>query len=81
TFDLAGLGKLAGRYLVESARHRIDRGGGYSTELEVKRASLPVQKGSGRTGKKPAGKGLKVYGLKDGQVDVVGTTPQKGKKK
>ncbi|WP_047257733.1 phage late control D family protein [Chromobacterium subtsugae] len=81
TFNLAGLGKLNGRYLVESARHRIDRSSGYSTELEVKRASLPVQKGSGRTGKKAASKGLKVYGVKNGQVDVVGTTPQKGKKK
>ncbi|MFB9159992.1 phage late control D family protein [Chromobacterium violaceum] len=80
TFDLAGLGRLTGRYLVESARHRIDRGGGYLTELEVKRASLPVQKGGKPSHNKPAGKGLKVYGLKDGQVDVVGTTPQKGKK-
>ncbi|OHX10252.1 Cro/Cl family transcriptional regulator [Chromobacterium sphagni] len=80
TFDLVDCGKLSGRYLVESARHRIDRSGGYTTDLEVKRAALAVQQGKGTAGKKPAS-GLKVYGIKDNQVQVVGTTPQKGKKK
>ncbi len=83
TFALADCGKLSGRYLVESARHRIDRGSGYTTELEVKRVGLPVAKGkgSGTAAKKNAGKSLKVYGVKnDGQVGVVGTT-QASKKK
>lgn len=82
TFELADCGKLSGKYLVESARHHIDRGGGYTTELEVKRVSLPVAKGNGgSTAKKKPGKSLKVYGVKnDGQVGVVGTT-QVSKKK
>ncbi|MCG9079481.1 contractile injection system protein, VgrG/Pvc8 family [Laribacter hongkongensis] len=83
TFDLADCGKLDGRYLVESARHRIDRGGGYTTELEVKRAALPVAKGKGSstTTRKKSGKPLKVYGVKsDGQVGVVGTTEGSKKK-
>lgn len=41
TFDLTDCGKLSGKYLIESARHRLDRGGGYTTELEVKRVALP----------------------------------------
>ena len=40
TFDLTDCGKLSGKYLIESARHRLDRGG-YTTELEVKRVALP----------------------------------------
>lgn len=82
TFELADCGKLSGKYLVESARHRFDRGGGYTTELEVKRVALPVAKGKGgSTAKKKPGKSLKVYGVKsDGQVGVVGTT-QVSKKK
>lgn len=82
TFALADCGKLSGKYLVESARHHIDRGGGYTTELEVKRVALPVAKGKGgSTAKKKPGKSLKVYGVKsDGQVGVVGTT-QVSKKK
>lgn len=82
TFNLADCGRLSGKYLVESARHRLDRGGGYVTELEVKRVALPVAKGKGgSTAKKKPGKSLKVYGVKsDGQVGVVGTT-QVSKKK
>lgn len=83
TFALADCGKLSGKYLVESARHRLDRGGGYVTELEVKRVALPVAKGKGggTAAKKKSGKSLKVYGVKnDGQVGVVGTT-QVSKKK
>lgn len=82
TFELADCGKLSGKYLVESARHRIDRSGGYTTELEVKRVALAVttDKG-GSTAKKKSGKSLQVYGVKsDGQVGVVGTT-QVSKKK
>lgn len=82
TFWLADCGKLSGKYLVESARHRIDRGGGYTTELEVKRVALPVTSGtSGTTAKKKSGKTLKVYGVQSNdQVGVVGTT-QASKKK
>lgn len=81
TFDLTGCGKLDGRYLVESARHRVDRSGGYTTELEVKRAAISVAKGKGGgAAKKKSGKSLKVYGMKDGKVDVVGTTTVSKKK-
>lgn len=74
---------LSGKYLIESARHRRDRSSGYTTELEVKRVA-GVQQGKGNAAaakKKTSGKGLKVYGLKNGQIQVVGTTPQKSKKK
>lgn len=76
TFELTDCGKLSGKYLVDSARHRIDRGGGYTTELEVKRVALPVTSGtSGTTTKKKSGKTLKVYGVQSNdQVGVVGTT-------
>lgn len=82
TFWLADCGKLSGKYLVESARHRIDRGGGYTTELEVNRVALPITSGtSGTTTKKKSGKTLKVYGVQSNdQVGVVGTT-QASKKK
>lgn len=82
TFELADCGKLSGKYLLESARHRMDRGGGYTTELEVKRVALPVTSGtSGTTAKKKFGKTLKVYGIQSNdQVGVVGTT-QASKKK
>lgn len=82
TFELADCGKLSGKYLVESARHRLDRGGGYTTELEVKRVALPVTSGIGSATAKPkSGKTLNVYGMQSsGQVGVVGTT-QVSKKK
>ena len=82
TCELADCGKLSGKYLVESARHRLDRGGGYVTELEVKRVALPVKSGTGGTApKKKSGKPLIVYGVQsNGQVGVVGTS-QASKKK
>lgn len=82
TFELADCGKLSGKYLVESARHRLDRGGGYVTELEVKRVALPVTSGtSGTTAKKKSGKTLNVYGVQSsGQVGVVGTSQASTKK-
>lgn len=83
TVQLEDCGRLSGKYLIESARHRRDRSSGYTTELEVKRVA-GVQQGKGNAAaakKKTSGKGLKVYGLKNGQIQVVGTTPQKSKKK
>ncbi len=82
TFELADCGKLSGKYLVESARHRLDRGGGYVTELEVKRVALPVTPGTGSTtAKKKSGKTLNVYGVQSsGQVGVVGTSQASTKK-
>ncbi|MDR1709991.1 MAG: phage protein D [Candidatus Accumulibacter sp.] len=35
--ELAGLGRLSGKYLIESARHRLARDVGYTVEIEVKR--------------------------------------------
>ncbi|MFZ5659201.1 MAG: phage late control D family protein [Pseudomonadota bacterium] len=82
TFELADCGRLSGKYLVESARHRLDRGGGYVTELEVKRVALPVTSGTGgTTAKKKSAKTLNVYGVQSsGQVGVVGTTQGSTKK-
>ncbi|MFZ5473241.1 MAG: phage late control D family protein [Pseudomonadota bacterium] len=82
TFELADCGRLSGKYLVESARHRLDRGGGYVTELEVKRVALPVTLGTGGTSaKKKSGKTLNVYGIQSsGQVGVVGTSQASTKK-
>ncbi|WP_034175820.1 phage late control D family protein [Burkholderia cenocepacia] len=82
TFELADCGRLSGKYLVESARHRLDRGGGYVTELEVKRVALPVTSGTGSTSaKKKSGKTLNVYGVQSsGQVGVVGTSQASTKK-
>ncbi|ARU24881.1 alpha/beta hydrolase (plasmid) [Ralstonia solanacearum] len=81
TFELADCGQLSGKYLVESARHRIERSGGYTTELEVKRVAAQATTGSsGRSTSKKAGT-LKVYGVQaNGQVGVVGTS-QASKKK
>jgi hypothetical protein len=82
TFELADCGKLSGKYLVESARHRLDRGGGYVTELEVKRVALPVTSGTGgASAKKKSGKTLNAYGVQSsGQVGVVGTSQASTKK-
>lgn len=35
TLDLRTSDRLAGKYLVQSSRHRVGRGSGYVTELEV----------------------------------------------
>ncbi|MCW5223530.1 phage protein D [Verminephrobacter aporrectodeae subsp. tuberculatae] len=78
TFMLLDCGRLGGKYLVESARHRIDRGG-YVTELEVKRVA-PGTSGTAAK-KKSHKKPLNVYGVqKNGQVAVVDTTPARTKK-
>ncbi|MGE8577523.1 MAG: phage late control D family protein [Burkholderia contaminans] len=84
SIELLELGKLSGKYLIESARHRLDRGGGYQTEVELKRSALAVQAGKGGGTAKKSTKGLQVYGVTaKGDVGVVGTTPvaAKGKKK
>jgi phage protein D len=82
TINLAGFGRLSGKYLVGQARHQIGRSGGYSTTLDIKRVELPVRLGGNGAGTaaKKSSKGLAVYGMKDGQVAVVGTS-QASKKK
>ncbi|NLR73589.1 phage late control D family protein [Leeia aquatica] len=78
TLQLEACGKLTGKYLVESARHQLERDGGYTTELEVKRVAVAGSKTtqSRHTARR---KGLKVYGMTaSGQVGVVGFS-QKGK--
>ncbi|WP_432719836.1 contractile injection system protein, VgrG/Pvc8 family [Jeongeupia wiesaeckerbachi] len=77
TFTLIDCGRLSGRYLVESSRHRLTRGGGYVTELEVKRVALPTRPGAAKPAPKKSAKGLTVYGEKDGKVQVIGTTTGK----
>ena len=85
TLELQRCGKLGGKYLVESARHRMERSGGYTTEMEVKRVALPVARGGtgpGTAGSKKSGKKLDVYGVKtDGTVGVVGSSQAASKKK
>ena len=86
TVDLQRCGKLGGKYLVEMARHRMERSGGYTTEIEVKRVALPVALGGTGPGtpsdKKKSGKKLDVYGVKaDGTVGVVGSSQAPAKKK
>nr|WP_257757695.1 contractile injection system protein, VgrG/Pvc8 family [Burkholderia glumae] len=75
SIELLELGKLSGKYLIESARHRLDRGGGYQTEVELKRSAIVVRGGKRNgTVKKPT-RGLQVYGVTaNGDVGVVGTT-------
>jgi len=82
TFELADCGRLSGKYLVESARHRLDRGGGYLTELEVKRVALRVTPSTGSSSAiKKSGKTLTVYGVQsNGQVGAVGTSQANAKK-
>jgi phage protein D len=80
---LEAMGKLGGKYLIKSARHQIDRSGGYTSELEIARESpqaRPSASSAAAKGKKKSsGPGqLKVYGLnKEGNVDVVGSTAKK----
>ncbi|MCL1861779.1 MAG: contractile injection system protein, VgrG/Pvc8 family [Proteobacteria bacterium] len=78
-----GFGRLDGKYLVQSARHRLDRSSGYTTELEIAR-EMPVPRGqtvksASSAKKKSAAPGkLQVYGIQsDGQVGAVGTTNSK----
>lgn len=39
-FDLTGMGVLSGKYHVVESSHRIDAGGGYTTDVEVKRVGF-----------------------------------------
>jgi phage protein D len=82
TFELADCGKLSGKYLVESARHRLDRGGGDRTQQEVKPLPQPVTTGTGgASAKKKSGKTLNAYGVQSsGQVGGVGTSQASTKK-
>lgn len=75
--ELVGFGKLSGLYTITRATHAIVRSAGYTTSLELKRAAPPAS-ATKATPAKP--KGVKVYGMKDGQVQVVDTTEKKGKK-
>ncbi|AJY32453.1 phage late control D family protein [Burkholderia thailandensis 34] len=70
SIELVGYGRLSGKYLIESARHRIDRGSGYTTEIEVKRSSHETGGERGaqagkRPARKPPAKPLIAYGAPD----------------
>lgn len=41
--ELTGMGTMSGKYHIMESRHRIDKGGGYTTDLSVKRVGF-VQK-------------------------------------
>lgn len=73
---LTDLGKLSGSYTITRATHRISRGEGYLTTLELKRVA-PAAKAKSASKKPAAPKGLTVYGVKDGKVQAVGTTKKK----
>ncbi len=34
---ISGFGEFDGAYLIQGARHRLDRAGGYRTEMEIRR--------------------------------------------
>ena len=71
--ELAGLGRLSGNYTMTKVTHRITRGNGFTSSLELKRVAPPANsKVAKGTSAKPTG--LKVYGVKNDQVQVVGTT-------
>jgi len=46
--ELEGFGKLSGRYQIARSKHDLARGGGYGTEIEVRRVEI----GAVKTGKK-----------------------------
>ena len=55
-----GFGRLSGRYQVAASRHELNRGGGYTTELELKRTKLGA--------KTDAKSKLKVATVENGKV-------------
>jgi phage protein D len=62
TFDLTDMGKFSAKYIVDVARHRIERGAGWTAELNIKRADAWP----------PPAQTLAVYGKQaDGSVGVV----------
>lgn len=67
--DLTGFGQLSGPWLITTARHSLDRSGGYVTELDIARG--PVTQGKAKNSKK-AGKTqtLTVY-KPDGSTSTV----------
>ena len=72
TVELLNMGKLSGKYLVESARHSIDRSGGYTTEIEVNGGLATTAKTKNRGT-------LKVYGQNGkSETVVVGHSMKKG---
>ncbi|WP_296663512.1 phage late control D family protein [Paraburkholderia sp.] len=77
TFAFAEYGRLSGTYLIESARHQLNRGGGYTTEIEIKRASQAVKSHKGGAAKKSKNEAPAVYGDIGGKVDAAGTTSVK----
>lgn len=44
TLELAEFGRPSGKYLIDQARHRIERGSGYTTELELKKVDKVTPK-------------------------------------
>lgn len=42
-FDLTGLGVLSGKWNILSSSHKIDKSGGYTTEVEAKRLQTPIK--------------------------------------
>ncbi|HHK0401956.1 TPA: late control protein D, partial [Pseudomonas aeruginosa] len=56
---LVSAGQFGGTFLIMSARHRLDRAGGYVVELEVCRVKAPTLKFDGTT----RGAALDSYGI------------------
>ncbi|GKT21648.1 contractile injection system protein, VgrG/Pvc8 family [Acidovorax sp. SUPP3334] len=61
--DLEDFGQLSGRYQVARSTHRIERQGGYTTELEMRRVKAGAAAANSGKGKK-----LKTATIKDGKV-------------
>ncbi|KFK91880.1 MULTISPECIES: phage late control D family protein [unclassified Serratia (in: enterobacteria)] len=49
--ELVGFGQLSGAWLITTARHTVDRSGGYMTELEVARGPVTQGKAKSKAGK------------------------------
>ncbi|HJU70392.1 MAG TPA: contractile injection system protein, VgrG/Pvc8 family [Paucimonas sp.] len=75
--ELVGFGLVSGLYTIALATHTIIRNAGYTTSLELKRAAPPAT-ATKAVPAKP--KGLQVYGMQDGRVQVVDTSAKKGQK-
>lgn len=54
-FTLTGLGELSGKYYIKKSAHRIDKGSGYTTSVDIKQisAAAAAQKSGQGTAQKP----------------------------
>jgi len=72
-FQLTGIGILSGKYNIKSSSHKLDRSGGHSVDLEIKRLQSPSKKDQITVKKKKVQpKNVKVESAKIVRRDYVG---------